>query len=161
MRWFDLVTMKLAMLFGRRNAAAQLDDELRFHLERQMAENRAAGMSPEEARQAALRAFGNPALLREQTRNMWSWHGIEQVLRDVRYGFRTLRRTPGFTAIAVIVIALGIGANVALFTVVRSVLLKPLPFPGSGSPGLPVPVGNSGRPCHFPPVCRFPSTRPA
>ncbi len=128
MRWFDLVAMKLAMLFGRRNAAAQLDDELRFHLERQMAENRAAGMSPEEARQAALRAFGNPALLREQTRNMWSWHGIEQVLRDVRYGFRTLRRTPGFTAIAVIVIALGIGANVALFTVVRSVLLKPLPF---------------------------------
>ena len=128
MRWFDLFTMKLAMLFGRRTAAAQLEDELRFHLDRQIAENRAAGMSAEEARYAALRAFGNPALLRDQTRTTWNWHSLEQFLREVRYGIRTLGRTPGFALIAVLVMALGIGANVALFTVVRNVLLKPLPF---------------------------------
>src|SRR5579864_2154406 len=106
MRWFDLFTMKLAMLFGRRTAGAQLEDELRFHLDRQIAENRAAGMSADEARCAALRAFGNPAVLREQTREKWSWHSLEQFLREVHYGFRTLRRTPGFALIAVLVMAL-------------------------------------------------------
>ncbi len=131
MRWFDVFAMKLAMLTGRRAAAAHLDDELRFHLERQIAENMAAGMSGEEARFAALRAFGNPALLREEARAKWSWHGADQLVRDVRYGVRTLRRTPGFAIIAVLVMALGIGANVALFTVVRGVLLKPLPFKDS------------------------------
>ena len=128
MRWFDLVAMKFAMLFGRRAAGTRLDEELRFHLERQIAENVAAGMNREEARYAALRSFGNPALLREQTRDNWNWRGAEQLLRDIRYGFRTLSRTPGFAIIAVLVMALGIGANVALFTVVRGVLLKPLPF---------------------------------
>ncbi|MGO9316517.1 MAG: ADOP family duplicated permease [Terracidiphilus sp.] len=116
------------MLFARGKAAARLDDELQFHLERQIAENIAAGMSAEEARFAALRAFGNPALLREQARATWSWTWLELLLRDVRYGVRTLKRTPGFAVIAILVMALGIGANVALFTIVRSVLLKPLPF---------------------------------
>ncbi len=128
MRWFDLFAIKFAMLARRRTAAAQLDDELGFHLDRQIAENRAAGMSAEEARFAALRTFGNPALLRDEARAKWNWNGAEQVVRDVRYGVRTLRRTPGFAIIAVLVMALGIGANVALFTIVRSVLLKPLPF---------------------------------
>jgi putative ABC transport system permease protein len=128
MRWFDLFAMRLRMLFGRGKAGARLDDELRFHVERQIAENVAAGMSPEEARSAALRAFGNPALLREQARATWSWAWLESLLHDVRYGIRTLWRTPGFAVIAIIVMALGIGANVALFTVVRSVLLKPLPY---------------------------------
>src|SRR5436305_13252308 len=105
MRWFDLFTMKLAMLFGRRRAAAQLEDELRFHLDRQIAENRAAGMSADEARYAALRAFGNHALLRERTREGWNWRGLEQFLREVRYGIRTLRRTPGFALIAVLLMA--------------------------------------------------------
>jgi putative ABC transport system permease protein len=127
----DLVAMRVAMLFRRRAAAARLDEELRFHLERQIAENVASGMRAEEARFAALRNFGNPALLREQARDKWSWRNAEQFLREVRYGMRTLRRTPGFAIIAVLVMALGIGANVALFTVVRSVLLKPLPFKDS------------------------------
>ncbi len=128
MRWLDRVRMRILMLFGRRAAATRLDDELTFHLDRQIAENVAAGMTPDEARYAALRSFGNPALLREQSRAAWSWNGLESLLRDLRYGVRTLLRTPGFAAIVVLVIALGIGANVALFTVVRSVLLKPLPF---------------------------------
>jgi putative ABC transport system permease protein len=120
--------MRLVMLFGRGRAGARLDDELRDHLERQIAENVAAGMSPEEARCAALREFGNPALLREQARASWSWNWLELLLRDVRYGMRTLARTPGFAAIAILVMALGIGANIALVTIVRSVLMKPLPF---------------------------------
>jgi predicted permease len=128
MRWLDLFTMKVAMLTGRRTAAAQLDDELRFHIERQIAENTAAGMPAEEARRAALRTFGNPALLRDQARAVWNWAWLESVLRDLRYSARTLVRTPGFAAIAIAVMALGIGANVAIFTVVRSVLLKPLPY---------------------------------
>jgi predicted permease len=128
MRWLDRFWMRMRMLVGRGLAGTQLHDELQYHLERQIAENRAAGMSEDEARTAALRAFGNPALLREQTRATWSWNRLEQFLRDLRIGARTLRRTPGFTAVAILVMALGIGANVALFTVVRGVLLRPLPF---------------------------------
>jgi putative ABC transport system permease protein len=128
MRWLEQLRMRIQMLFHRGNAGAHLDDELRFHIEQQIAENVAAGMSADEARYAALRSFGNPALLREQARATWSWNWLESLLRDVRYGSRTLMRTPGFAAIAIVVMALGIGANVALFTVVRSVLLNPLPF---------------------------------
>ena len=132
MRWFDLVTMKLGMLFGRRKAGAQLDDELLFHLERQIAENIAAGMSVDEARYAAMRTFGNPVVVREQARSTWSWTWLESMWNDVRYSARTLVRTPGFAVIAILVMALGIGANVALFTVVRSVVLKPLPYRDPG-----------------------------
>ena len=104
-----------------------------FHIERQIAENVAAGMSAEEARYAALRAFGNPALLREQTRATWSWAWLDSLMRDLRYGIRTLRRTPGFSLIAIAVMALCIGAATSLFTIVRSVLLRPLPFRDPGS----------------------------
>ncbi len=128
MRWLHQFAIKVRMIFGRAQAGVRLDDELRFHLDRQIEENLAAGMDPDKARAAALRSFGNPALLRDQTRATWSWNGIEQLLRDLRIGARTLRRTPGFTAVAILVMALGIGSNVALFTVVRGVLLKPLRF---------------------------------
>jgi predicted permease len=128
MRWFEQLRMRVLMLFSRRRAAAHLNDELAFHLDRQIAENIAAGMTPDEARFSALRSFGNPTLLREQSRATWSWNGLESLLRDLRFAFRALCRTPGFTAIAIVVMALGIGANVALFTVVRNVILKPLPF---------------------------------
>src|SRR5580658_9115490 len=125
MRWLHKLAMRLRMMFRRDKECARLDDELRFHLDRQIAENISAGMSAEEARRSALRTFGNPALLRDRTRNTWSWAALESLLRDFRFGARTLRRSPGFAAIAILVMALGIGANVALFTVVRGVLLKP------------------------------------
>ena len=92
-------------------------------------------MSAEEARYAALRTFGNPALLRDQARATWSWGWLESLLRDLRYGVRTLRRTPGFSLIAIAVMALCIGAATSLFTIVRSVLLRPLPFRDPGQPG--------------------------
>jgi predicted permease len=120
--------MKFQMFFRRGKTGVLLDDELQFHIDQQIAENIGAGMNAEEARHAAMRSFGNPTALRDQTRDTWSWNGLEQLWRDVRYGARTLARTPGFSIIAILVMALGIGANVALLTVIRSVLLKPLPF---------------------------------
>src|SRR5437660_12900578 len=107
---------------------ADLERELRSDLELEEEEQREGGISGEEARYAALRAFGNPTLIREQTLAVWSWNWLESLARDQRFSLRTLRRSPGFTVIAVVVMALGIGSNVALFTVVRGVLLKPLPF---------------------------------
>ncbi len=132
MRWLARLRMRIEMLFRRGSAGARLDDELQFHLDQQIAENIATGMSAEEARHAALRGFGNPAALRDQARQTWSWNGIELVLRDVRIGLRTLVRTPGFAVIAIGVMALCIGAATSLFTVMRSVLLRPLPFRDPG-----------------------------
>jgi predicted permease len=128
MRWLHKLSMQCRMLFLRGNAGDQLSEELQFHLEQQIAENIATGMESEEARRAALRLFGNPTALRDQARETWSWLWLELLLRDLRHGVRTLARTPGFTILAILILGLGIGANVALFTVVRSVLLKPLPF---------------------------------
>lgn len=128
MRLLDKLRMRLRMLFSRKRELQRLDAELNFHLERQTDENIARGMGPLEARQAALRAFGNPTLVREQAGASWSWNGWALVLNGLRMGLRTLSRTPGFAFVSILVIAIGIGANVALFTVVHSVLLKPLPF---------------------------------
>jgi hypothetical protein len=128
MRWIDKTGMRLQLLLHRGREAGRLDAELQDHLKHQIAENLASGMGAEEARQAALRSFGNPTLLREQARESWSWNWVEALIRDVRIGTRTLLRTPGFALTAILVMALGIGANVALFTLVRSVLLRPLPF---------------------------------
>jgi len=132
MAWLSRFTMRMRMLLQRGHESERLDDELRFHLERQIAENHASGMSAEEARTAALRTFGNPALLRDQARAAWSWSRIESLVLDLRYCARTLWRSPGFALIAILIMALGIGANIALFTVVRNVLLKPLPFVDPG-----------------------------
>ena len=87
-------------------ANTELDTELQFHLDQQIAENAAAGMSAEEARRAALRLFGNVGVIQEETRSVWSWTAIELFLRDLAVGARGLARTPGFTMTALLVIAL-------------------------------------------------------
>ena len=114
----------------RRNT--DLERELQSDLELEEEEQRERGMSSREARYAALRAFGNPTLIREQTHAVWSWNMIENLLRDLRISVRTLFRSPGFSLIAVLVMALCIGAATSLFTVARSVLLRPLPFRDPG-----------------------------
>ena len=121
-RRVEQTRMWLRMLLHSSKAAADLDRELKDLIEREIEENIAAGMTAGEARHAALRSFGNSALVRDHARATWNWAWAESALRDLRYAFRALRRTPGFASIAVLVLALGVGANVALFTVVRGVI---------------------------------------
>ena len=128
MRWLERFRMAMLMLFRRKTQNARLNDELAFHLDQQVKENIARGLAPDEARYAALRAFGNPTALGDEARSSWSWNWLEKFLRDLRYGARTLTRSPGFALTAILVMALGIGATTSLFTIVRAVLLKPLPF---------------------------------
>ena len=117
MRWWHI-----------RKRDADLERELRSDLELEEEEQRDSGLTAEEARYAALRAFGNRTLIREHTRAVWSWSMLENLLRDLRISVRSLLRSSGFSMIAVLVMALCIGAATSLFTVVRSVLLRPLPF---------------------------------
>jgi len=128
MRWLYRWLVCGRMLFRRGRESKRLEAELQYHLDRQIAENMAAGMSSDEARYAALRTFGNPALVRDHAHSTWSWNWLELLLDDVRYGVRILARTPGFAAIAILVMAAGIGVSTAIFSAVRTVLLDPLPF---------------------------------
>jgi hypothetical protein len=132
MVWTRRCWLRLKTLLHRRRSARQLDDEIQFHVEQQIAENISAGMSREEARQAARRAFGNVTWVKEEVRVMWGWTFWETVFRELLYAARTLRKSPGFAATAFLTLALGIGASTAAFTVVDSVLLKPLVFHDSG-----------------------------
>ena len=117
---------------GTAKRDADLQRELLSDLELEEEEQRERGLSAEEARSAARRAFGNTTLIREQTRAAWSRIWLERLVRDMKYGTRTLLRSPEFAIVSVLVMALGIGATTSLFTMVRAVLLRPLPFRDSG-----------------------------
>ena len=152
MRVLDKLRLRLRSLLRRENVERELADELHFHLDQLTEEKIASGMAPEEARMAALRSIGGIAQYQEECRDMRQMNLIEDSWRDLRHGARVLQRSPGFTVVSVLTLALGIGATAAIFSVFYGVLLKPLPFHEPErlvglyhrGPGINLPLMNQG-----------------
>jgi macrolide transport system ATP-binding/permease protein len=127
MRWWRELAFIVDRLIHRRRAERELDEEISVHRELEIEQNIASGMSPEEARNAANRSFGSVALSKELSRNAWGLRWLETLWQDLRYGLRMLSKSPGFCAVAVVSLGLGIGVNAAVFSLVNAAFLKTLP----------------------------------
>src|SRR5690349_14535245 len=127
--WFR----RLAWWLNRKSREEILHEELQFHLEEEARERREEGMSAESAAWAARRDLGNVTLLREDARQLWTWTLIEQLLQDVRFALRTMWRSRTVTAVVALTLALGIGANTAIFSFMNAILLGALPVPDPAS----------------------------
>ena len=133
--------MKMFEIFRRKT---DLTEEIESHLKMATADRVARGESQIDARRAAVREFGNVPLVADVTRERWGWLRLERLMQDVRFAVRQLRRTPAFTMTVLLTLALGIGANAAIFTLVNSVLLKDLPV---ANPKMLVHLGDNGHDC--------------